>query len=235
MEQLRDRLPANGFFSTGGASSLAGKYAGLQNGSWPESEARALADARKPESPIRIPIERHAEYRSEPAANHSAGRCRTSAGRRDHRCRKWRHPMKPEHCRKVERFASAIAPIEPRDRRCADRHDHGASRTSRNPRSVLPTHERNDPAQRHRRRWRARVVEDNAKAGRKIALAESCTGGLVAAALTEIRRLFGGARSRLRDLFERSQAADAGRFVRHHRHLRRGIDRLRLGHGAGRA
>jgi nicotinamide-nucleotide amidase len=31
-----------------------------------------------------------------------------------------------------------------------------------------------------------RVVEENIKAGRKIALAESCTGGLVAAALTEI-------------------------------------------------
>jgi nicotinamide-nucleotide amidase len=31
-----------------------------------------------------------------------------------------------------------------------------------------------------------RVVEENAKLGRRIALAESCTGGLVAAALTEI-------------------------------------------------
>lgn len=31
-----------------------------------------------------------------------------------------------------------------------------------------------------------RVVEENTKAGRKIATAESCTGGLVAAALTEI-------------------------------------------------
>ncbi|AKH41617.1 nicotinamide-nucleotide amidase [Altererythrobacter atlanticus] len=31
-----------------------------------------------------------------------------------------------------------------------------------------------------------RVVEENAAIGRKIALAESCTGGLVAAALTEI-------------------------------------------------
>lgn len=31
-----------------------------------------------------------------------------------------------------------------------------------------------------------RVVRENAAAGRKIALAESCTGGLVAAALTEI-------------------------------------------------
>jgi nicotinamide-nucleotide amidase len=31
-----------------------------------------------------------------------------------------------------------------------------------------------------------RVVESNAAAGRRIALAESCTGGLVAAALTEI-------------------------------------------------
>jgi nicotinamide-nucleotide amidase len=31
-----------------------------------------------------------------------------------------------------------------------------------------------------------RVVEENARAGRKIATAESCTGGLVAAALTEI-------------------------------------------------
>ena len=31
-----------------------------------------------------------------------------------------------------------------------------------------------------------RVVEENATKGRKIALAESCTGGLVAAALTEI-------------------------------------------------
>lgn len=31
-----------------------------------------------------------------------------------------------------------------------------------------------------------RVVEENAKVGRKIVLAESCTGGLVAAALTEI-------------------------------------------------
>lgn len=32
----------------------------------------------------------------------------------------------------------------------------------------------------------ARVVEENAKAGRKVATAESCTGGLVAGALTEI-------------------------------------------------
>jgi nicotinamide-nucleotide amidase len=31
-----------------------------------------------------------------------------------------------------------------------------------------------------------RVIEENAAVGRKIALAESCTGGLVAAALTEI-------------------------------------------------
>lgn len=31
-----------------------------------------------------------------------------------------------------------------------------------------------------------RVVEENARAGRRIALAESCTGGLVAAAITEI-------------------------------------------------
>ncbi len=31
-----------------------------------------------------------------------------------------------------------------------------------------------------------RVVEDNAQAGRTVALAESCTGGLVAAALTEV-------------------------------------------------
>jgi nicotinamide-nucleotide amidase len=31
-----------------------------------------------------------------------------------------------------------------------------------------------------------RVVEENARAGRKVALAESCTGGLVCAALTEI-------------------------------------------------
>lgn len=31
-----------------------------------------------------------------------------------------------------------------------------------------------------------RVVEENAKAGRKVATAESCTGGLVAGALTEI-------------------------------------------------
>ncbi len=31
-----------------------------------------------------------------------------------------------------------------------------------------------------------RVIEENAQAGRRIALAESCTGGLVAAALTEI-------------------------------------------------
>jgi len=31
-----------------------------------------------------------------------------------------------------------------------------------------------------------RVIEENAKEGRKVALAESCTGGLVAAALTEI-------------------------------------------------
>ena len=32
----------------------------------------------------------------------------------------------------------------------------------------------------------ARVVKENAEAGRKIALAESCTGGLVAGAITEI-------------------------------------------------
>ncbi len=32
----------------------------------------------------------------------------------------------------------------------------------------------------------SRVVEENRRAGRRIALAESCTGGLVAAALTEV-------------------------------------------------
>ena len=32
----------------------------------------------------------------------------------------------------------------------------------------------------------ARVVAENAAIGRKVALAESCTGGLVCAALTEI-------------------------------------------------
>lgn len=31
-----------------------------------------------------------------------------------------------------------------------------------------------------------RVIEENASAGRRVALAESCTGGLVAAALTEV-------------------------------------------------
>ena len=31
-----------------------------------------------------------------------------------------------------------------------------------------------------------RVVEENRAAGRKVAVAESCTGGLVAAAITEI-------------------------------------------------
>lgn len=31
-----------------------------------------------------------------------------------------------------------------------------------------------------------RVIEENVKAGRKVVLAESCTGGLVAAALTEV-------------------------------------------------
>ena len=35
-----------------------------------------------------------------------------------------------------------------------------------------------------------RVIEENARAGRRIALAESCTGGLVAAALTDIAMLF---------------------------------------------
>lgn len=47
----------------------------------------------------------------------------------------------------------------------------------------------------------ARVVAENKAAGRRIALAESCTGGLVSAALTEIAGS-SAAGPGLRDLFQ---------------------------------
>ena len=49
------------------------------------------------------------------------------------------------------------------------------------------------------------VVEANRAAGRRIAVAESCTGGLVAAALTEIPGSSDVFEARLRHLFERGQ------------------------------
>ncbi len=78
-----------------------------------------------------------------------------------------------------------------------------------------------------------RVIEENRAIGRKIALAESCTGGLVAAALTEIP---GSSAVLDRGFVTYSNEAKRDRwgFQRHDRCFRRGIDRLRLGDGAGR-
>ena len=50
-----------------------------------------------------------------------------------------------------------------------------------------------------------RVIEANRAAGRRIAVAESCTGGLVAAALTEIAGSSDVFEAGLRHLFERGQ------------------------------
>jgi hypothetical protein len=52
-----------------------------------------------------------------------------------------------------------------------------------------------------------KVIEANRARGKQIAVAESCTGGLISAALTEIPgRVPGG----LRHLFQRGQGGDAG-------------------------
>ena len=80
-----------------------------------------------------------------------------------------------------------------------------------------------------------RVVEANRAAGRRIAVAESCTGGLVAAAMTEIAGSSGRVRGRLRHLFERGQDQLLGVSERRDRHVRLGLGRRRLGDGAGRA
>ena len=69
----------------------------------------------------------------------------------------------------------------------------------------------------------------------KIAAAESCTGGLVAATLDRDRRLLRRVRTRLRDLQQRGQAGDARRASGHARQPRRGEPRDRRGDGQGRA
>ena len=79
------------------------------------------------------------------------------------------------------------------------------------------------------------VVEANRAAGRRVAVAESCTGGLVSAALTEIA---GSSEMFEAGFVTYSNAAKIGRAARRRRRrrdLRRGQHRHRLGDGAGRA
>jgi hypothetical protein len=80
-----------------------------------------------------------------------------------------------------------------------------------------------------------KVVEQNAVLGRKVAVAESCTGGLVAAAITEIA---GSSAVLDRGFVTYSNEAKQeclGVCRRHHRRVRRGLGRLRVRHGPRRA
>ncbi len=108
-----DRLQPNGFFSTGGASSLAGKYTALQNGSWPRAKRALLLMLASPIA--------QAEFRSSEMPAVDPNRLLSSLPDDVARplvdaiiVEKVAASMKPQHCRNVERFASAIAPIEPR-------------------------------------------------------------------------------------------------------------------------
>ena len=74
-----------------------------------------------------------------------------------------------------------------------------------------------DAGRRDRRPRRPRLLDLCKRKKLMVATAESCTGGLVAGALTEIAGSSGRGRSRLRHLLQRSQAADARRAGRHAR------------------
>jgi Uncharacterized protein (competence- and mitomycin-induced) len=81
----------------------------------------------------------------------------------------------------------------------------------------------------------ARVVAENADAGRKVALAESCTGGLVAGALTEIADSSSVLDRGFVTYSNEAKMEMLGGRERYHRDLWRCVHRLRLGHGEGRA
>ena len=80
-----------------------------------------------------------------------------------------------------------------------------------------------------------RVVEANRAAGLRLAVAESCTGGLVAAALTEIPGSSDVLEAAFVTYAERGEDGAARGQRGRRRHVRRGLDRRRLEHGAGRA
>lgn len=108
-----DRVQPNGFFSTGGASSLSSKYAALQAGSWPRAKRALLLMLANP----RV----QSEFQSSEVRNIDPNRLLNSLPDDVARplvdaiiVEKVAANMKPEQCRNLERFASAIAPIEPR-------------------------------------------------------------------------------------------------------------------------
>src|SRR5688572_3029476 len=73
----------------------------------------------------------------------------------------------------------------PRSRRRTDRRDHRAGRSRQDARMPAPRMTGSLLPEEVVALAR-KVVEQNAAIGRKVAVAESCTGGLVAAAITEI-------------------------------------------------
>ena len=82
---------------------------------------------------------------------------------------------------------------------------------------------------------RARCSMPTRSKGLKIATAESCTGGLVAAPADGDLRLLGRGRARLRDLFQRGEDRVARRPGRSDRRARRRQRACRPRHGGGRA
>lgn len=107
------RVQPNGFFSSGGASSLSGKYAALQTGSWPRAKRALLMLLASPQA--------QAELRSSDIPDIDPNRLLRSLPDDVARplidaiiVEKVAASMKPDQCRNIERFASAIAPIEPR-------------------------------------------------------------------------------------------------------------------------
>ena len=80
-----------------------------------------------------------------------------------------------------------------------------------------------------------RVVEANRAAGRRIAVAESCTGGLVAAALTEIAGSSDVLEAGFVTYSNEAKIEAARRQRGCDRDVRLGLGRDRLGDGAGRA